>query len=67
MVLPKQLRDQVGLRPGVVDVVADGAGLRVEALAEDELEERGGRLVIPASGATVDDEAVWALRHADQR
>lgn len=66
-VIPKLLRDRLGLRPGQVDVTADGAGLRVEPLAEGELEERGGRLVIPADGASMDDETVWSLRHADQR
>jgi hypothetical protein len=31
------------------------------------LEERGGRLIIPASGVVIDDEDVQALRDADQR
>ena len=65
--IPKSLRDHVGLRPGVVEVVVDGAGLRVEALAGESLEERDGRLVIPASGASIDDEVVRSLRDADQR
>jgi AbrB family looped-hinge helix DNA binding protein len=67
LVIPKPLRDRLGLSPGVVEVVADGAGLRVEPLADDTLEERGGRLVIPASGVVIDDEAVRSLRDADQR
>lgn len=67
LVIPKQLRDLVGLRAGEVDVVADGAALRVEAVAGDELEERDGRLVIPASGITVTDEDVRRLRDADQK
>ena len=61
------LRDHLGLRPGVVEVVADGAALRVEAPALDELEERDGRLVIPPSGNVIDDDDVRSLRHADQR
>ena len=67
LVIPKQLRDRLGLGPGVVEVVADGAALRVEPLAAESLDERGGLLVIPATGAGLDDEAVQALRHADQR
>lgn len=65
--MPKLLRDRVGLRPGEVDVFVDGAGLRVEPVAGDLLEERDGRLVIPRSGVAIDDEMVRALRDADQR
>jgi AbrB family looped-hinge helix DNA binding protein len=60
LVIPKQLRDHVGLRPGPVEVVADGTGLRIEPLAGDELAELGGRLVIPGAGAQVDDSASGA-------
>lgn len=65
--IPKSLRDAVGLGPGVVEVRADGAGLHVEAVAGDSLVERGGRLVIPAGGVDVTDDTVRALRDADQR
>lgn len=67
LVIPKSLRDRLGLRPGVVDVTIDGAGLRVQPVAGDDLEERGGRLVVPRSESAVDDELVRALRDADQR
>ena len=67
LVLPKPLRDRVGLRPGEVEVTFDGAGLRIEAIAGDDLEERDGRLVVPASGAAIDDDLIQTLRHADQR
>lgn len=67
LVIPKVLRDQVGLRPGAVEVVADGAGLRVEPVATEDLTEEDGRPVIPASGQAIDDELVRALRLADQR
>jgi AbrB family looped-hinge helix DNA binding protein len=33
LVIPKALRESVGLGPGVVEVVADGAGIHVEPLA----------------------------------
>lgn len=65
--IPKALRDRLGLGPGVVEVMADGAALRVEPMAADDLETQGGRLVIPALGAVVDDDVVRLLRHADQR
>jgi hypothetical protein len=55
------------LQPGEVEVFADGAGLRVEAIAGEDLEEIDGRLVVPASGAAIDDEMIQALRDADQR
>jgi AbrB family looped-hinge helix DNA binding protein len=67
LVIPKQLREHLGLRPGVVEVTADGAGLRVEPLAGDSLEERDGILVIPAGGAEINDEIVRSLRDAGQR
>ena len=67
LVIPKQLRDHLGLRPGEVEVTAEGAGLRVEPLAGDSLEEREGRLVIPAAGVQIDDDLVRSLRDAGQR
>jgi AbrB family looped-hinge helix DNA binding protein len=67
LVIPKQLRDHLGLRPGDVEVTADGAALRVEPLADDSLEERDGRLVIPACGIEMNDEIVRSLRDALQR
>jgi AbrB family looped-hinge helix DNA binding protein len=67
LVIPKPLREHLGLRPGVVEVVADGAALRVEPVATELLEEREGRLVIPAGGVEIDDDLVRSLRDADQR
>jgi AbrB family looped-hinge helix DNA binding protein len=67
LVIPKPLRDHVGLRPGEVEVTVDGTGLRVEPLADDSLDERDGRLVIPAGGVEIDDDLVRSLRDAGQR
>jgi AbrB family looped-hinge helix DNA binding protein len=67
MVIPKPLRDQLGLRPGEVEVSAEGAGLRVVPVHDEDLVEEDGRLVIPATGAVVDDDLVQSLRLADQR
>lgn len=67
LVIPKVLRDRLGLGPGVVDVSPDGSGLRVEPIAGDRLEAEDGGLVIPATGVPIDDEAVRVLRDAGQR
>lgn len=65
--IPKRLREHIGLRPGEVEVTVDGAGLRVEPPAGESLDERDDRLVIPAGGVPIDDEFVRALRDAGQR
>lgn len=65
--VPKPLRDQVGLRPGEVEVTAHGTALRVEPVTGETVEERDGRLVIPASGQTLTADDVQGLRHAEQR
>jgi AbrB family looped-hinge helix DNA binding protein len=67
LVIPKALREHVGLRPGAVEVTVEGAGLRVEPLAEESLGEQRGRLVIPAAGPPVSDALVRELRDAGQR
>lgn len=67
LVIPKALRDIVGLVPGEVEVSADGAGLYIEPLANELLEDEDGLLVIPGGDATVSDELVRMLRNADQR
>jgi AbrB family looped-hinge helix DNA binding protein len=67
LVIPKPLRDRLGLRPGQVEVFADGTALRVEPLVGEGLDERSDRLVIPGSGSPIDDADVRALRDADQK
>ena len=67
LVIPKPLRDRLGLRPGPVEIHADGSGLRIEPIVDDTLEERDGLLVIPATGAPIDDDFVRGLRHELQR
>ena len=68
LVIPKQLRDQLGLRAGEVEVSVHGAGLRVEPIVgEEPLGQSGGRPVIPATGVGIDDDLVRSLRDAGQR
>lgn len=67
LVIPKELRERVGLGPGEVDVRVEGATLRVEPLATDRLTDRNGRLTVPPSGAALDDDRVQSLRDVDQR
>ena len=67
VVIPKPLRDGVGLVPGEVEMTIDGNGIRIEPVVSEGLVEQDGRLLIPASGTTIDDALVQALRNADQR
>lgn len=67
LVIPKAIRDLLGLRPGEVEVHADGTGLRIEPIAAEGLVERSGRLVIPASETPLDDDDVRTLRDAGRR
>ncbi len=67
VVIPKALRDRLGLVPGEVELTEDGTALRIEAVAGGGLVDRAGRLVIPACGVTLDDDAVRELRDAGQR
>lgn len=65
--IPRALRESVGLVPGDVEITVDGAGLHIAPLADDSLADEDGLLVIPAPEATVSDDLVRMLRDADQR
>jgi AbrB family looped-hinge helix DNA binding protein len=67
LVIPKPLRDRLGLRPGEVEVTADGNALRVEPVTDEAVEFVRGRLVIPKAGPPLTAEEVRTLRDADQR
>lgn len=67
LVIPKPLRDRVGIRPGELEVFVEGAGLRIQPIAGDELVEQNGVLVVPPAGVRVDDDMIAALRNADQQ
>ena len=67
VVIPKKLREELGLTAGPVEVVRDGAAVRIEPLMDPSLERVGDRLVIPTSGGELDDIDVRDLRLSDQR
>ncbi len=67
LVIPRALRESIGLVPGDVEITVDGAGLHIAPLADDGLVQEDGLLVIPAPGDTVSDDLVRRLRDAGQR
>lgn len=67
LVVPKALRERLGLVPGPVVFEVDGNALRVAAPEGGELETEGDWLVIPSAGDKLTDEQVDRLRRADQR
>jgi AbrB family looped-hinge helix DNA binding protein len=67
VVIPKLLRDRVGLRAGAVVLTVDGSAIRIEPVTDEVVVEEDGRLVIPSAGGIVDDDLVRALRDADRR
>jgi AbrB family looped-hinge helix DNA binding protein len=66
VVIPKILRDALGLVPGEVEVSRDGAAVRIEPVPGEGAIESRGRLVIEAGHILTDDD-VRSLRLADQR
>ncbi len=67
LVVPKVMRDQIGLHPGDVEIVVEGASLRVQPVIDDTLVENDGRIFIPSSRTTITDDFVRELRDADQK
>jgi AbrB family looped-hinge helix DNA binding protein len=67
VVVPKVLRDEVGLTAGEVDIVVDGAGLRIEVQPRARLVEEDGVLIVAGAGENLTDEMLDRLRRADQK
>jgi bifunctional DNA-binding transcriptional regulator/antitoxin component of YhaV-PrlF toxin-antitoxin module len=68
LVIPRALRERAGLLgPSEVVVELDGAGIRIEAVATDDLIEEDGILVIPGTGTAITADDVRLLREVDQR
>lgn len=67
LVIPKALREQSGITAGEVEISLDGAAVRIESVAADDLVEEDGLLLLPGDGPTLSTDAVRELRLADQR
>lgn len=67
LVIPKVLRERIGLSCGEVEITSDGASLRIQPVFDDSLIEKDGRLFIPASNSPITDDLVRELKDADQR
>lgn len=66
VVIPKALRDAVGLVPGEIEISVSGAGLRIESRAAT-LVERDGELLLPSTGEPVTADRIRELRLDVQR
>lgn len=67
LVIPKSLRERSGIAPGEVEISLDGAAIRIESIAADDLVEDGGLLLLPSGGPELDTDTIRELRLADQR
>jgi AbrB family looped-hinge helix DNA binding protein len=66
LVIPKALRDHIGLDAGPVQITVQGSSLILDAPAA-ALVERDGHLFLPSTGSTVTAEQIRDLRLVDQR
>lgn len=66
LVVPRALRDAVGLVPGEVEIVVSGAGLRIEGRTT-ALIEVDGELLLPSTGTPVTSDEIGELRFDVQR
>lgn len=66
IVIPKELRDRVGLVPGEVDIDVRGSSVVIESIPGGRVVEEDGRLVVEATGVWLTDADVRRLRLADQ-
>jgi hypothetical protein len=67
LVIPKSLREQSGITSVEVEISLDGAAIRIESVAADDLVEEDGLLLLPSGGPELDADAVREMRLADQR
>lgn len=67
LVIPKDLREKLGLTPGIVEVEVRGSGLTITPITDDTLATEGDLLVIPGQGLSISDQDVRNLKDADQR
>jgi AbrB family looped-hinge helix DNA binding protein len=70
VVIPKHLRDELGLRDGMaLSVTSDGVGLRIEPMATGgRVVEQNGRLVVESStGRIITDSEITEAIDAGRR
>ena len=61
IVIPKGMREEIGMIPGEVEIYVDGARIVIEPIVDDTFVEEGGLMVIPATGQTLTTQEVLAL------
>lgn len=67
LVIPRLLRDRIGLTDGgAVEVELDGAGIRIEPVVGGDLHAEGDLLLIPTTGAPIDAASVRDLIDAER-
>lgn len=67
VVIPRVLRDRIGLtHGGEVQVALDGGGVRIDPVADGELVEQDGILVIPKTGSRVTRQMIRDMIDADR-
>ena len=67
LVIPRPLRERIGLAGGgTVEIDLEGSGLRIRPVVGKQLREEGDLLVIPRTGASIDDTVVRELIDADR-
>jgi AbrB family looped-hinge helix DNA binding protein len=67
VIIPAAIRARLGLVPGPVSIVVEGADVRIAAIAPNQLAVRKGRVVIAADGLSLNADDIRELRLADQR
>ncbi|MDR2011865.1 MAG: AbrB/MazE/SpoVT family DNA-binding domain-containing protein [Rhodanobacter sp.] len=67
VIIPAAIRARLGLVPGPVNIVIEGADVRITAIAPNKLTQREGRIVIAADGPTLNADDIRELRLANQR
>jgi len=66
VVIPQELRGQVGFTPGPVQITVLGNTIQLEQ-AGSRLRQVDGHLLLPLGEPSLDDDAIRELRLADQR
>ncbi len=67
VVIPKPIRDELGLMPGPIELVVTDSAVSIQAVSDDVLVEEDGLLVVRPTGTELRNDDVIALRRALQR